>query len=100
QRHARHAELAIVCPRTARHLTAVSHPRLRRIARQGGKLDLRPETLLDRLALIHDDRLERCALGCIAVHELAAFLVLFDCATFCHFAKSLFSPAVTAGTGS
>src|SRR5690606_30003912 len=67
QRDARHLELAIVSPRTARHLAAVAYAGLRRVARQLGKLELCPEALFHGLALIHDDRLQSRPLWSILI---------------------------------
>src|SRR5690242_18406656 len=62
QRDTRHLQLAIIGTRTARHLAAVADSRLGRVARKRGKLDLGAKALFYRLALVHDDGLERGAL--------------------------------------
>src|SRR3954447_23549303 len=78
KRDARYFELAIVGTRTAGDFAAVADADLGRVARQGSKLELSAETLFHRLGLIHDDRLERCALGTVLVGKLAAPVVVLD----------------------
>src|SRR5690606_28676322 len=70
QRYAAHLELAIVGTRTTGHLATIADAGPGRVARQRGELELRTETLLDRLVLVHDDRLERRAPGRVAIDEL------------------------------
>src|SRR6478609_982220 len=78
KRDARYFELAIIGARTAGDFAAVADADLGRVARQGGKLELSAEALLQRLGLIHDDRLESGTLGGVLVRKLAAPVVLLD----------------------
>src|SRR5690606_15785862 len=78
QRDTRHAELAVECARPPRHQATIADAVAGRIARQRGKLELSAKTLVHRLGLIHDDGLERTALGGEAGHHLPTLLVLLD----------------------
>src|SRR5882724_6952073 len=78
KRDARYLELAIVGARTAGDFAAVADADLGRVARQRRKLQLGAEALFHRLGLVHDDGLERLALGTVLVRKLPAPVVLCD----------------------
>src|SRR3954453_207735 len=61
QRDARHLHLAIICARTAGHLTAIADAHSGRVARKIGKPDARLEPLLHRQLLVIGDRLQLVA---------------------------------------
>src|SRR5688572_14162128 len=71
-----HLELAIVGARTARHFAAVADAVRSRITRQFGELEGRRKALLQRHLLVHDDGLERGALGAKLLGQLLAAVVL------------------------
>src|SRR5690606_33292668 len=76
KRDARHAELAINGARATGHLAAIADAGLGAVARHRRQLELSPETLIERLRLIHHDRLQRLALGGIAGSQPTAVVVL------------------------
>src|SRR5215468_6709784 len=66
---AAHFQLAIIGPRTAGHLAAVTDAGRRAVARHSRKLHGRIETLLKRLALVAGDRLEPRPLAGVLLGE-------------------------------
>src|ERR1043165_4331060 len=78
QRNAAHLELAVIGARTARHLAAIAHAILRRIARQLGELQRRGKTLLHRHGLVARDLFEFRATARKALGHPCPSLVLLD----------------------
>src|SRR5690606_14040624 len=84
QRDARHAELAVIGPRTARHLATVADAGGVRVARQFGQLEARLEALLHGLRLVVRNRQQALAAARVFLHELATELVLLNSAFLSH----------------
>src|SRR5690606_1347989 len=80
----RHLQFTVVRTRSAGHFATIANTNLSRITRQLSELNGSAETLFQRKALSHYDRLQTCTLFSVTLNQLFAALILFDCASLGH----------------